>query len=294
MRFYPRSPQSRQDALASESNIGNHGTTDDQTARDRQARYDRIADTISGTGAFNESDVVNGLTKATGTLTLTPGAISNDKVKIDTTWYVFAAAINDGAANGSSSHPWQVKVGASDTLSLANLLKAINATGTPTTDYSTALTAHATVEGLVSDATSLAVRARTAGTAGNAISTTVTVVTTDDGLAWGGITLTNGFNAVVVNIDVTGDDAFKADAISAFSTTLIASVPTTDGLRAALTAGNFALSNNNKRLTLTLPAIGAYTIGSNASYDFTFNKVLFLRATANKVVTAALTVTDGA
>lgn len=295
MRFYPRQSETRRDALL-QGGLGDHGVADVKTIKDRLARYGdhQAAIAVTGTATFNESDVVHGSTKASQVLTLTPGAIANDKVIIGTTYYVFAASISDASAAGTSAHPWQVKVGASDTLSLANLRKAINATGVAGTDYNAALTAHPTVTSTASGATTLTVQAKTAGTAGNAIATTVTVVATDDGLAWAAVTLAGGYDAVALVLAVGGNDAFVADAVSARSATLIAAFPTTDGIRAALAAENFALSADRKSLTVTLPAIGAYSISGDAAYDVTLPASLFQYATATQVVTAALNITNGA
>lgn len=128
---------------------------------------------------------------ATSTLTLTPGAIADDKVEIGGVYYQFASSVS-GDADGSSTSPWKVKVGGSDAISLANLRKAINATGVAGTDYSTGLIAHPTVTATASDATTLSAQAIIPDAAGNDITTSVTVVTTDDGLAWTGATLSGG------------------------------------------------------------------------------------------------------
>lgn len=147
--------------------------------------------------------------KATGTLTLTPGAIADDVVKIDTTYYQFAADPTTGTPDGTVGNPYLVDVGVDDAGSLANLRKAINATGVGGTDYSVEITtAHATVEATASNATTLSARALTAGTAGNAISTTVTATGGADGLAWGATTLTGG-------VDANSFDSFAAAAVTA-------------------------------------------------------------------------------
>lgn len=155
----------------------------------------------AGVVVFDETAEADGATDdfvaATGTLTLTPGAIADDKVQIDGVYYQFAAdPTSDGSADGSSGHPWQVDVGSDDEGSLANLLAAINASGTAGTTYSTALTIHPTVTATASDATTLSAAAKVKGSAANSISTTVVVVSSDDGLAWGATTLEDGVGAV--------------------------------------------------------------------------------------------------
>lgn len=132
-------------------------------------------------------------TYAKGTLTFTPGTIADDKVVIGGVYYQFAAsATSDGSAAGTTGNPWQVKVGATNALSLANLAAAIGATGVAGTNYSTALTAHATVDVVSNDATHVVIKAKSFGAAGNAITTTVTAVSSADGLAWAAATLTGG------------------------------------------------------------------------------------------------------
>lgn len=292
MRFYPRQAQSRTAALTTKGHVSHH-PADELTERDRNARYS------NGRGAvvtcavtFNESDVVNAGVKATGTLTLTPGEIADDVVRIGAVYYQFAADPTTGTPTGLVDAPYLVAVGASDTIALANLRKAINATGVAGTDYCEEITAaHATVEATASDGTTLSARALSTGTAGNSISTTVTG---NDGLAWGAVTLTGGYSSVVIPLVVSGDDKFQADAVSARSALLIAAFPETDDLRAALGAEDFAISADHKTITLTLPAIAGYTISGDATYDVTLDKTLFLNANAAVVVVDALTVTNGA
>lgn len=294
MRFYPRNRKSRHDDLVGPSHIAQGAANEDElTRRDRLHRYAKGNDaSLSGLAAVNESDVVNGPVKASGTLTLTPGAIADDVVKIGTTYYQFAAAAATGA--GTLASPYIVKVGASDTIALATLRKAINATGVAGTDYSAGLVVHATVTATASDATTLTVQAKTAGTAANAISTTVTATGGADGFAWGATTLAGGYDGIVLALTVSGDDKWQNDAISAHSAALIAAFPATDGLQAALSAGNFALSAADTVLTVTFPAIGAYAISGNASYDLSFAKECFKNAHAAVALTGAITVVNGA
>lgn len=130
---------------------------------------------------------------STGVLTFTPGTIADDKVIINGVYYQFAAsATSDALADGTSAHPWQVKVGATNAGSLANLASAIGAGGVAGTNYSTALTAHPDVTVTSYDATHVYIRANDYGEDGDDITTTVTAVSTADGLAWGGSTLSGG------------------------------------------------------------------------------------------------------
>ena len=74
---------------------------------------------------------------------------------------------------------------------LATLQKAIDLTGVSGTDYAAATVAHPTAETLSSGATTLVVRAKTAGAAGNSIATTETSATA----AWGAATMAGGADA---------------------------------------------------------------------------------------------------
>lgn len=171
-----------------------------------------------GVDVFDETieagDADVGFVKATGTLTFTAGAIADDVVKIDTTYYKFTDTVGAGA--GTIGSPYLVSIGVSDTVALANLRKAINATGDAGTDYSTGLVAHATVESTASNATTLSARALVAGSAGNSISTTVTATGGADGLAWGGLVLAGGVGA--------------ASKVSAFALAMVAALNATDAI----------------------------------------------------------------
>lgn len=128
--------------------------------------------------------------QATGTLTFTPGAITTQTVKIDGTYYIWAASVSsDPLADGTVTHPWQLLNTGGDVVALNRLLLAVNKTGVAGTDYSTALTLHPTVTATSATATAVAVKAKVGGTAGNAIATTVP---SGAGLAWGGATLSGG------------------------------------------------------------------------------------------------------
>lgn len=126
-----------------------------------------------------------GTTHATGTLSGTP---TTQTIKIGTTYYIFAAAITGG--DGSVGNPFQVH---NSPNAFDNLVAALNASGTPGTDYSTLITAqNASVMGTAQGSpstTSVLVTARAAGAGGNSIAT---VVTSGAGIAWTHATLTNG------------------------------------------------------------------------------------------------------
>jgi len=174
------------------------------------------------TAANNGLNVVNSITraKATGTLTLTPGAIADDVVEIGGVYYQFAADPTTGTPNGSIGFPFLVDVGGTDTISLANLRKAINATGTPGTTYSEEITsAHPTVTATASNATTLSAEALSYGYAGNSITTSVTATGGSDGLAWGATTLTGGTAMIDVAANLTDETVADPRAVGTLTLT---------------------------------------------------------------------------
>jgi hypothetical protein len=75
----------------------------------------------------------------------TPNTSNN--IQIGTVHYRFTTGnVDANSPAGTSSNPWLVNRGSNAEQALSNLRKAINASGTPGTDYSTALTAHPTIE----------------------------------------------------------------------------------------------------------------------------------------------------
>lgn len=130
----------------------------------------------------------DGLSAAQGTLTGT--VADGDMIEIDGVHYRWTTGdINAGTQVGSMTQPFLVDFGLDNADTLANMANAINFTGEPGVDYSTAITtAHLTVTAVSSDDTTLKVKARERGTAGNAISTTETGAA----LSWASATLEGG------------------------------------------------------------------------------------------------------
>lgn len=128
-------------------------------------------------------DVSAGGTKATGTLTSDNTNVSDaDTVTIDAKVYTFKTALTPTEG--------QVLIGGSADASLLNLIRAINHTGTPGTDYSCAA-AHPTVTAAAAvTAHAFAVTAILTGTGPNAIATLEAAAH----LSWGGATLASGAN----------------------------------------------------------------------------------------------------
>jgi hypothetical protein len=141
---------------------------------------------------------------ARGTLSSTGNPANGDVVRIDTVYYQFTTgSVDAGTPAGTLANPWLVAQGISAAVSLNNLWRAVNDTGTPGTEYSTALTPHTTVSASSVTANSMTVRAYNFGTAGNAIVTTETSAN----LSWGAATLTLGGTPATVPVIMPGDYA---------------------------------------------------------------------------------------
>jgi hypothetical protein len=124
--------------------------------------------------------------RATGTLTGSANFADGETVTIGSTVYTFKSPFVDAAFN--------VAVGVDLQTSLANLKAAINLEAGGGTLYGTATTLHPTVSATASDATTLSARAKSYGTAGNAIATTDVAANA----SWGAATLTGGAGDAVV------------------------------------------------------------------------------------------------
>jgi len=132
------------------------------------------------------------------------GAIANGNViSIGGIYYQWTnASVNAGTPAGTAPSPWLVNLGANNAEALTAMFKAINGTGIPGTDYSTALIIHSTVSAYSVSATDLFVAAKTPGTAGNSIA----VTETGANLAWaGGATLTDGGTPQLRQVAVPDD-----------------------------------------------------------------------------------------
>lgn len=177
-------------------------------------RYDPEADTvdqilgvIAGDGTPDMSVVVGpgyqhlfiadglvlqlytGTNFGTGTLTLTPATppdIDTQTIQIDTVYYQWTSgSVDAGTPDGSATNPFLVAVGADDEESLANMALAINATGTPGTTYSTALTGQNTLVSAESTVDTLTVTTRTTAASNN----NAVLAVTGAHLAWGNPTI---------------------------------------------------------------------------------------------------------
>lgn len=94
---------------------------------------------------------------------------------------------------GVDTIPYEVKIGASAAATLDNLKAAINATGTPGTEYSVGTEAHPTVSAEANADTTQVLQARTGGVSGNSIVFTESMAnTTIDGSGTLGTTQAGG------------------------------------------------------------------------------------------------------
>lgn len=129
------------------------------------------ADTTLGGGTGNSNP---GVTTAGATVT----------IGVNT----YTAVIELSETSGADSVANEVLWVTSEAVFLDNLKSAINRTGTPGVDYSTATEAHPQVFATTNAATTQVVVARQVGTGGNAIATTETLAN----YAWGAATLASG------------------------------------------------------------------------------------------------------
>jgi hypothetical protein len=124
---------------------------------------------------------------ALGTISGSPA--NNDVVQIGGIYYKFTnGGVNVGAPAGTIANPWLVALGVSDATAWTNFGDAVENSGTPGTQYSTALTANTTAKTRTITGGGVSVRAIAIGALGNAVSTTETGAA----LAWLAPTLTGG------------------------------------------------------------------------------------------------------
>jgi len=138
---------------------------------------------------------------ALGTISGTPA--NNDVVRVDSVYYQFTdAGVDVGAPAGTIGNPWKVALGASAQIAWENLAAAFGASGTPGTQYSTALLSpNPAIQVIGTAATSVSVRATALGALGNAIVTTETGAAT----AWTAGTLTGGGAPTLTPVETPGD-----------------------------------------------------------------------------------------
>lgn len=154
----------------------------------RHSKIARYAQELLDFISAQNTRLITAAVKATGTLTAS--ALANAAtVTIDGKVYTFQDTLTN--VNGN------VKRSGTLATDLLNLKKAIDLSGSAGTTYATAMTAHTTVEPVSSDGTTLVVRAKTAGVAGNLLATTENSGTA----SWGGTTLAGGAAAIAFDTE---------------------------------------------------------------------------------------------
>jgi len=160
-----------------------------------------------GAGYAGSDDVAN---HAVATLTSDATNVDpDDEVVIGTVTYKFVASPTD---------PNDVDIGADAAGSLANLKKAVNASGVAGTDYGTGTVANPDVTALTLTATTLLLYAKVGGTGGNSLASTET----SDHLSFGGTVFASGSAS-------TGVSAFILDFEEPGTYTIRASDGTNSG-----------------------------------------------------------------
>lgn len=143
----------------------------------------------AATQTLTVSGAITPASHAVGTLTST-GVVMLDAetVTIGSTVYRFKTVM---------SQAYDVQLNALASISLDNLKAAINASGTPGTEYFAGTLAHPTVYATTNTDTTQALQARTPGTAANSIATTETSAF----LSFGAVTLTGGVAGETATVD---------------------------------------------------------------------------------------------
>lgn len=160
------------------------------TAKTAGAAGDTVATTHTLTHASNQFDGA--------TLGTTTAGLDADTVTIDTNVYTWASTVGpDDAAN-------TIAVGADLAAAKVNFVAAINASGTPNTEYSQNTKIHPTVSAAAFSGDACVLTARSAGTAGNSIATTETFAATN-----------NQFDGGVLGTTTAGADAVPTTATAA-------------------------------------------------------------------------------
>lgn len=126
--------------------------------------------------------------KALGTLTSSGNFVDSEKVLIGGVTYTFTVNLT-GAAN-------EIKIGATASDSLDNLIAAINHAAGEGTTYGTGTVVHPTVTAAAGAGDTAVITAKTIGVAGNSIATTVVAASA----SFGAVTLEGGVNAIVDEI----------------------------------------------------------------------------------------------
>jgi len=209
-----------------------------------------------------------GGTKATGTLTLSGGSITNQVINIDGAYYTWNNAVDTGPPDGTSAKPWRSKLGVNDAGSLANMANLINYFGIPGTDFSTALPGPNLDFTATSDATHLYITSTSSFASANLIATTVF---SGSFLAWGAATLTGGNVHALALVEMP--DGVPAKALTNLAGYVLVSQGNTNKFfwitpgAVTINALNFASKESNPDPIIDMLTVGdlAYIMGAGSS-----------------------------
>lgn len=153
--------------------------------------------------------------EAIGHLEATGAIVNGNVVVIDGIYYQWTnASVDAGTPAGTAGNPWLVALGASNAAALQALYKAVNSSGAPGVDYSTALVINANVQAYAYAANDLYVSARVAGIGGDSIA----VSETGANIAWAtGATLINGGDPQLRQVTMPNDvGAISVDVLNSY------------------------------------------------------------------------------
>lgn len=163
---------------------------------------------------------VGGGSKAVSVFTSSGVLQNNETVTIGTTVYTYKTA--------APAAPYEVLIGANQTASHLNLLRAITAGAGAGSLYGTGTVAHPSVTATASDGTTTTIEALTAGTAANSIATTETAANA----SWPGATMNSGTPGTACEFQIrcvpsgTATASGRAALASAIGATISAAVNT--------------------------------------------------------------------
>lgn len=155
--------------------------------------------------------------EARGTLEATGNILNADTITVAGVYYAWTnGSVDAGTPAGTVGSPWLVALGVSNAEAIAAMFKAINASGVPGTDYSTALVQNPDVQGTTYTSTELFVSARIAGPDGDAI----TVAETGANITWStGATLIEGGDPQLRQVAMPDDvGAISLDVLNSYVT----------------------------------------------------------------------------
>ena len=132
--------------------------------------------------------------KASVNLTVDTNPTNGDTMTLGAKTYTFETTLTDVDGN--------IQIGGSTAATQANIVAAINLTGTPGTDYAASMTIHPTVTAAAFAANVAAITAKTGGTAGNSIVSTETFTAGTN--VFSAATLTGG-TIITYTLDDTAD-----------------------------------------------------------------------------------------